>query len=500
MPSATVPSLRVRAVNDREVRAEGSYVLYWMIAARRRLANFGLQRAVEQARALGKPLLVLEALRCDYRWASDRLHAFVLQGMADNLVEFGEAGVTYYAYAEPEPGAGRGMLEALMADACAVVTDDFPCSFLPRMVAAAAARCPVSLEAVDGNGLLPMCAADKVFSRAYDFRRFLQKALAPHLADFPEGDPLRGYELGAAPLPSDFEQRWPAVDEALLTGDVEGLASFPIDHEVAPGALRGGPREGGRALRTFLGDRLDRYGKERSHPDSDSPSGLSPYLHFGHVSAHQVFAGLAQREEWTRERIVDTRKGQRGWYGMGEAAEAFLDELVTWRELGFNYTSQRDDYEDYESLPEWARKSLEKHAPDARSHLYSLDEFAESKTHDRVWNAAQRQLRETGVIQNYLRMLWGKKVLEWSRTPQEAMATLIELNNRYALDGRDPNSYSGISWVLGRYDRPWAPERDVYGVIRYMSSDNTVRKLKMKGYLAEWADGQAGLLPQPRKR
>ena len=500
MPRATVPSIRVRAVNDREVCADGGYVLYWMIAARRRLANYGLQRAVEISRELGKPLLVLEGLRCDYRWASDRLHAFVLQGMADNVVEFADAGVTYYAYVEPAKGAGSGLFEALAAAACAVVTDDFPCFFLPRMVAAAAQRCPVSMEAVDGNGLLPMRAADKVFSRAYDLRRFLQKALPPHLAEFPEGDPLQGYDLGPASLPAGVEERWPAADEELLTGEPDVLAALPIDHEVAPGILHGGPRRAGHTLRAFLGDRLDRYGKERSHPDSDSPSGLSPYLHFGHVSAHQVFAGLAQREEWTRERIVDTRTGQRGWYGMGEAAEAFLDELVTWRELGFNYTSQRDDYEDYESLPEWSRKTLEKHAPDARSHVYSLDEFAASQTHDRVWNAAQRQLRETGVMQNYLRMLWGKKVLEWSRTPQEAMAILIELNNRFALDGRNPNSYSGISWVLGRYDRPWAPERDVYGVIRYMSSDNTVRKLKMKGYLAEWADGQRGLLPQPRKR
>ena len=500
MPTEAVPDLRIRAANDLATRADGSFVLYWMIAARRRLANFGLQRAVELGRELGKPVLVLEALRCDYRWASDRLHAFVLQGMADNLVEFGDAGVTYHAYVEPEPGAGDGLLEALGAEACAVVTDDFPCFFLPRMVAAAAARVPVRMEAVDSNGLLPMRAADKVFSRAFDFRRFLQKALAPHLSHFPEGDPLRGYDLGAAALPAGLAKRWPAADEGLLTGDVEELAALPIDHEVGPGVLHGGPRAAGKALRAFLAERIDRYGAERSHPDSDSPSGLSPYLHFGHISAHQVFAGLAQREEWTRERIVDTKKGQRGWYGMGEAAEAFLDELVTWRELGLNFTSQRDDYDQYESLPEWARKSLEKHAPDARSHVYSLDEFAEGETHDRVWNAAQRQLRETGVMQNYLRMLWGKKVLEWSRTPQEAMAILIELNNRYALDGRNPNSYSGISWVLGRYDRPWAPERDVYGVIRYMSSDNTVRKLKMKGYLAEWAAGESGLLPQPRKR
>jgi len=500
MLAEAVPDLRIRAANDLATRADGGFVLYWMIAARRRLANFGLQRAVELGCELGKPVLVLEALRCDYRWASDRLHAFVVQGMADNLVEFGDAGVTYHAYVEPEPGAGDGLLEALGAEACAVVTDDFPCFFLPRMVAAAAARVPVRMEAVDSNGLLPMRAADKVFSRAFDFRRFLQKALAPHLSHFPVGDPLRGYDLGAAKLPAGVAERWPAADEGLLTGDVEELAALPIDHDVGPGVLHGGPRAAGKALRAFLAERIDRYGAERSHPDSDSPSGLSPYLHFGHISAHQVFAGLAQREEWTRERIVDTKKGQRGWYGMGEAAEAFLDELVTWRELGFNFTSQRDDYDQYESLPEWARKSLEKHAPDARSHVYSLDEFAEGETHDRVWNAAQRQLRETGVMQNYLRMLWGKKVLEWSRTPQEAMAILIELNNRYALDGRNPNSYSGISWVLGRYDRPWAPERDVYGVIRYMSSDNTVRKLKMKGYLAEWAAGESGLLPQPRKR
>jgi deoxyribodipyrimidine photo-lyase len=488
MPASTVPDIRIRAANDGELREDGDFVLYWMIASRRRLANFSLQRAVELANEVGKPLLVLEALRCDYRWASDRLHAFVLQGMADNQVEFGDAGVTYHAYVEPEQGAGKGLLEALCERACAVVTDDFPCFFLPRMVAAAAERCDVRFEVVDSNGLLPMRAADKVFLRAFDFRRFLQKSLPPHLSDFPVGDPLRGYDLGAAKLPRGFAKRWPAADEALLTGDSEELAELPIDHDVGPGALRGGPRAAGQALRAFFGDRLDRYADERSHPDSDSPSGLSPYLHFGHLSAHQVFAGLAQREEWTRDRIAEKQGGQRGWYGMGEAAEAFLDELVTWRELGFNYTSQRDDYEDYESLPEWARKTLEKHAPDERSHLYSLDEFAESRTHDRVWNAAQRQLRETGVMQNYLRMLWGKKVLEWSRSPQEAMAVLIELNNRYALDGRNPNSYSGISWVLGRYDRPWAPERDVYGVIRYMSSDNTLRKLRMKGYMARWAD------------
>ena len=176
---------------------------------------------------------------------------------------------------------------------------------------------------------------------------------------------------------------------------------------------------------------------------------------------------------------------------MSATAESFVDELLTWRELGYNYTWQRDDYDRYESLPAWAIATLERHAADVRDHVYSLEAFAASRTHDPVWNAAQTQLRETGVMQNYLRMLWGKKVLEWTPHPRDAMAILIELNNRYALDGRNPNSYTGISWVLGRYDRPWAPERSVYGVIRYMSSTNTVKKLRMKQYLARWAGAAA---------
>lgn len=488
---AAVPEVRIRVANDRPERHAGRHVLYWMTAARRRRANFGLQRAVERARALRRPLLVLEALRCGYRWASDRLHAFVLQGMADNAADFAAAGVAYVPYVEPEPGAGRGLLAALAADACVVVADDYPCFFLPRMVAAAARELPVRLEAVDGNGLLPLAVGDKVFGRAFDFRRFLQQALPAHLAEFPAGDPLRGYDLGLAETQAKVLRRWPAADAGLLAAAPAALAALPIDHEVGVAPMRGGAVAGGAALRTFLEDRLDRYGAERSDPDADAASGLSPYLHFGHLSVHQVFAALAQREQWRRERIRPTRSGKRGWYGMSDSAEAFLDELVTWRELGFNYTVQRDDYEQFESLPPWALATLAAHAGDPREHVYTLDQFAAAATHDPVWNAAQRQLRASGVLQNYLRMLWGKKVLEWSATPASAMATLIELNNRYALDGRDPNSYTGISWVFGRYDRPWAPARPVYGVLRYMSSANTVKKLRMKRYLAQWGSEPA---------
>lgn len=480
-----VPEARVRVVNEAVVRPEGDYVLYWMTSARRRRANFGLQRAVEQAQALGRPVLVLEALRCGYEWASDRLHTFVLQGMKDNAVAFGAAGVTYFPYVEPELGAGSGLLEALAQRACCVVTDDFPCFFLPRMGAAAAARVAVRMEVVDGNGLVPMRAAGKVFSRAVDFRRFLQKELMGHLDDTPVADPLRGYELGPASLPKAVDRRWPRATARMLAAESAELKALPIDHDVAPGELLGGLAAAAKLWRTFLSRRYDRYEK-RNQPDADSASGLSPYLHFGHISAHQLFASIVRREQWSRDQVSPKRAGQRGWLGMADNAEAFVDQLVTWRELGFNFACQREDYDDFDSLPDWAQTSLGQHELDPRSHIYSVDEFASSQTHDPVWNAAQRQLRETGVMHNYLRMLWGKKVLEWSRSPREAMAILVELNNRFALDGRDPNSYSGICWVLGRYDRPWGPRRPVYGSIRYMSSENTLRKLRLKGYLARW--------------
>jgi len=407
-----VPDVRIRIANDRPVRAGGGFVLYWMIAARRRRANFALQRAVAIGRDLGRPVLVLEALRCGHRWASERLHAFVLHGMADNAAAFADAGVTYLPYVEPAAGAGKGLLAALAAKACAVVTDEFPCFFLPRMVAAAARELPVRLEVVDGNGLLPLRVGDRVFGRAFDFRRFLQKVLPSHLGDFPAVDALRGYELGAAPVPRGIRSKWPAPSAALLAAEPAALARLPIDHAVRPVATRGGATAAGKVLRTFLTRRLERYGEERSDPDADCASGLSPYLHFGHLSAHEVFAALAKRERWTRERIKPTASGQRGWFGMSANAEAFADELITWRELGFNFTWQRDDYEDFASLPAWTQATLARHGDDPRDRVYSLDEFASSRTHDPVWNAAMTQLRESGVLQNYLRMLWNKKVLE----------------------------------------------------------------------------------------
>ncbi|MCA9556669.1 MAG: deoxyribodipyrimidine photolyase, partial [Myxococcales bacterium] len=230
------------------------------------------------------------------------------------------------------------------------------------------------------------------------------------------------------------------------------------------------------------------------HPDDDVSSGLSPWLHFGHVSVHRVFRDLAAREGWTPDRLGPGSSGAKeGWWGMSPSVESFLDELVTWRELGFNMCSQDPGYDRFESLPPWARQTMAEHAADPRPQRYDLATMEAARTHDDIWNAAQRELVLEGRMHNYLRMLWGKRIYEWSATPQDALQTMIHLNNKYAVDGRDPNSYSGIFWVLGRYDRAWGPERPIFGKLRYMSSENTRKKLHLEGYLRRFG-AQPGLL------
>jgi len=458
-----------------------------MISARRARFNFALERAADWSRQLGKPLLVFEGLRCDYPWASDRLHTFVIDGMADNRAALVRSNALYLPFVEQEKGAGRGLLAELAAHAAVVVTDDFPTFFLPRMTERAAAQVDVRLEAVDGNGLIPMSVTDGPPATAYAFRRLVQRQLLDHLESIPLENPLQDLPKPGS-LPAELLGRWPPASHEVFDGVDRAVAQIPLDHSVAPTAVRGGASAARRVLDGFLADRLDCYGDHRNRPDDDATSGLSPYLHFGHMSAHEVFLEVMRREKWSPDHIVPPANGRRaGWWALRSTTEGFLDQLITWRELGFHFCHHRADHDRYESLPEWAKTTLAKHAGDPREHLYTLEEFDGAGTHDPLWNAAQIQLRREGRIHNYLRMLWGKKILEWTREPREALEIMIELNNRYALDGRDPNSVTGIFWVLGRHDRPWGPERPVFGTVRYMSSVNTARKVPVREYLERYS-------------
>jgi deoxyribodipyrimidine photo-lyase len=462
---------RIRALRDVPPEPHGRFILYWMTSARRPAWNFALDRAVEIARELGKPLVVLEALRADSPYASDRFHRFVIEGMRANERAFARTSALYHPFIEERRGAGKGLLRALSREACAVVADDHPGFFFPRMLARAAEVVTVRFEAVDSNGLLPIRATPKSFARAYDFRRFLARELAPHLERVPRAKPLARLEIPRLrSLPSEIVRRWPRASAKLLSGDVSAL---PIDHSIAPVELEGGFEAGARALRRFVRERLERYVEDRNEPGASS--GLSPYLHFGHVSAHEVFASAAD-------------------------ATDFVDQLVTWRELGFNACVHESDPTSYASIPKWARRTLEEHARDPRKELYTRTQLENGETADELWNAAQNELRIAGTIPNYLRMLWGKKVFEWSATPRSAHATLFHLNDRYALDGRDPNSATGIQWIFGKYDRPWGPTRPIFGTVRYMSSASARRKLDLEDYVRRWTNlTSAAASPSPRR-
>ncbi|MFK7991132.1 MAG: deoxyribodipyrimidine photolyase [Sandaracinaceae bacterium] len=480
-----VPQLRLRRLGSSPVRSGGAYVLYWMTAARRTEWNYALDHALDWCRELDVPLVVLEPLRVAYPHACDRFHRFVIDGMADQAASFAAAGVTYLPYVEPTAGAGRGLLLRLASRACVVVADDYPTFFLPRMLQSAADQLDVALDAVDANGIVPMRRPDKEHVTARGYRRWMQGIINEELARAPERAPLSKAPSGTPGLPD--LSAWPMRSEDELRAPASWIGELPIDHTVSWTEERGGAAAGHARWAHFLDSDLDRYATDSNHPDKHATSEISPYLHFGHVAAHALFFDLAAHEGWSPGDQSKPNGKNAGYWNMRPGAEGFLEQLLVWRELAFATCAIRPDHADWSVLPEWARRTLTEHADDPRDPCYDLATLERAETYDDLWNAAQRQLVETGRIHNYLRMLWGKKILEWSPSPQVALEWMILLNDRYALDGRDPNSYSGITWVLGHFDRGWGPKRPIYGSIRYMTSGSAKRKLRLKGYLARWS-------------
>ncbi|MEL6899061.1 MAG: deoxyribodipyrimidine photolyase, partial [Planctomycetota bacterium] len=308
-------------------------------------------------------------------------------------------------------------------------------------------------------------------------------------------DPLHNVDLPTLrSLPERFASHWQASDlDHLLCHD--GLDHIPIDHDVKPSPIAGGHASAQQRLKKFLGGMIDVYDEDRNQPDLDGSSQLSAHLHFGHISAQQIVHELFENDSWTTDQMASQANGKNhSFWNASKGVEAYLDQILTWREIGFNMAWRHPDtYDRFDALPEWALKTIDEHAADDRPQIYSLQQFENAETHDELWNAAQRQLTSVGIIHNYMRMLWGKKILHWTASARDAFDIMVHLNNKYALDGRDPNSYSGIMWVLGRYDRAWGPEREIFGKLRYMTSDSTRKKVKLKKYLQRFSKHPAGL-------
>lgn len=455
---------RVRALNEKP-ETKGDYVLYWSQIARRPSDNAALAYAIERANALGLPCLVYEALRPDYPFASDRFHTFVLEGARDMADGLAARGVAYAFFLPKTRDEARGVVAKMMARAALVVSDDFPTFVIAAHNAHSAARAACAYVVVDDCAGVPMALFPKEEYGARTIRPKIHKVkdawLLPLHEPAPKVEPKARLSLPFDPL--DVA----ALDDDALAKAVAGCA---VDHTVpAVRALRGGAIAAKKRLDAFLAHKLAAYDVDRNEPGRDATSHLSPYLHFGMVSARNV--ALAARA-WAEERNA------------AAAAEPFLEQLLVRRGLAYNFALRNPRHTTYDAIPAWAKATLEEHRRDQRELTLTVEQLTDARSPDEVWNAAQLELRTRGVVHNYMRMLWGKLALTWMNEPREVFDALIHINDRFAMDGRDPNTYASIAWCFGVHDRPW-PERAIFGKVRCMTSRSARSKLDLDGYLAE---------------
>ncbi|MGC9454541.1 MAG: deoxyribodipyrimidine photo-lyase [Phycisphaerae bacterium] len=441
---------RIANLNDMPIRRR-RYVLYWMQAAQRAEANPALEYAIRRANELQLPVVVCFGLTDEYPGANARHYLFMLQGLAETEATLRERGIPLVVRrADPAEAA----LD-LAADAAMVVADRGYLNHQRRWRDQVADGADCAVVRVEGEVVVPAeTASDKQEYAARTLRPKIHRWLSEFLKPIRHQSPRR--KLSGLRL-RDFDVSDPNA----------ALARLDVDRSVSPvDTCRGGTREARRLLRTFVKDKLDDYDTARNDPNIDATSGLSPYLHFGQISPLEVALAAA-------------RHG-------GDGCDAFLEELIVRRELAVNFVLNNPRYETIDALPNWAAATLRKHAGDRREHTYCLKELASGETHDDCWNAAQRQMLLTGRMHGYMRMYWGKKILEWSPSATAAHAAMLALNDKYELDGRDPNGFTNVLWCLGLHDRPWA-ERDIFGTVRYMNAAGLGRKFDVDAYVAKIA-------------
>ena len=458
-----IDDLRIHAARESRPRPDGELVLYWMQTTHRVQHNFALEFAIKQANQLRLPVLVYHGLRHDYPWASDRIHTFILETVVDLYRDFEARGVQYAFYlertgddAEARRLAGKpSPLVELAKRAALVVTDFFPTFIVPRQIKALRAKIDTPVVAVDSSTVVPMKCFAREHATAAGFRPRLMAALPRFLRQFEVTEPAVRHRLELS-----FEPARPTRD-----GIPALVASCDIDHTVPPArTLRGGPAAAEKRLDHFVEGGLPRYEEDRSDPNEDATSMLSPYLHFGNIAPQDVL--LRAREA-----------------GPASQFAKFQDELLTWREISHNFVYHNKRHRTVEAIPEWAREELRKGESDHRPVLYSEQQMELAQTGDDLWNAAQRAYLVDGWMHNSLRMLWGKAVLQWTPNAGHALRVLEHFNNKYALDGRDPNSYGGIHWIFGKFDRPFY-RRPIYGTVRYQSLKAAEKKFDVPKYVS----------------
>lgn len=450
----------MRILNDRPVNEAGKYVLYWMQQAQRTRWNPALTAAAAKANELKLPVVVVFGLMDDYPEATERHYAFMLEGLADVTAALEKMGVAMVCRHMPPPDAAL----ALAKDAAVIVTDRGYLRHLRQWRERVADEAPCRVVEIETEVVVPVeVASDKAEFAARTLRPRIHRQWGKYLVEDREVRP-KAASLSMK-LKSDFD-----------LSDVDGtLGKIRCDRGVKRvKRFVGGQERAGRLLETFVGGLLANYAEARNEPVADHSSHLSPYLQYGQISpVEMALAGLGGRAAAKETGSADV--------------DSFIEELIVRRELAHNYCWFTPNYDSYDALPAWARRSLEQHDGDERAHVYSRAQLEAAKTHDPYWNAAMLEAVKTGFMHNYMRMYWGKKILEWSRTAREAFETTLWLNNRYFLDGLNANSYGNVAWIFGAHDRPWGPERPIFGLIRYMNDKGLERKFEIDRYVAKVA-------------
>ena len=451
--TSEIQAERVQTLNDNESR-DGDYVLYWMQQSQRAEDNPALEYAVQQANSLKIPLLVGFGLMDDYPEANLRHYAFMLEGLKETQAALQDRDIRMVV----QRGAPDEVALNLAKNAALLVTDRGYLNIQKKWRARVADEAKCGVVQVEGDVMVPVdLASNKREYAARTLRPKIHKHLEKFLVDL-QTTPVDRSSLGLK------------VEGVDLGDPVKLAKSLKLEQQVPPVTefFEGGTSRGKTIVANFLDNLFGDYAEHRNQPQTNDVSHMSKYLHFGQVSP--VWLAQAIRHSGGSQKNIET----------------YVEELVVRRELTMNFVNFTENYDTYDCLPDWAKKTLAEHASDEREYVYTREQLENAATHDPYWNAAMNEMRVSGYMHNYMRMYWGKKILEWTRSPQEGHDTTLRINNKYFLDGRDANSFSNVAWVYGNHDRPWQ-ERAVFGKVRYMNAAGLKRKADPDAYVEKVA-------------
>jgi deoxyribodipyrimidine photo-lyase len=443
---------RVKVINRRQFNTNGKYIIYWMSHSHRANFNHSLEFAIELSNQSGKPLLAYFPITDKYKHSNARYYKFMLDGILEAKKSVEERGIKFAI--EKVNDIKQRIIE-LSENAYALITDKAYLKYYRKLNKYIADRLDVPVYEIESDVCVPVeIASDRQEPYAFTLRKKIYSLLDKYIIE------LKAREPKIKSVSFDF-----GIEEITFNNSLEILNILNIDKSVSLSPFVGGYSQARKYLEEFIEKKLHRYKEFRSHPELDYQSNLSPYLHFGQISPIEVVLEVLSK------------------YGRNdENVDSFFNELIVWRELARNFCYYNPNYNQYEGIPDWAKETLEEHKNDKREYVYTIEELENAKTHDEYWNSAQLELLKTGKMHNYMRMYWCKKLIEWTDDPKKAFDIACYLNDKYELDGRDPNGYAGISWCFGTHDRPWK-ERKIFGKIRYMSASGLEAKFDIKKYV-----------------